>query len=204
MDFHIDPLHQAPAFGDVISRIFFITVNAFDIGYHVPAQAVDVVLLEPHQGVIAQILAHFTPAIIGARLAPGCLRAAIIVKVNSPFLIFAPPVKLPQIKIAGAKVVVNDIYDDSDTMLVGRFHKSLEGIRPAVNAFNGKGMSRIVAPRKVACKLHDRHHFHGIDAQFFKIGQFFNGTIKRPRVSLFFDVKGADVHLVNDEVQHLG
>jgi hypothetical protein len=47
-------------------------------------------------------------------------------------------------------VVVNDIYDDSDTMLVGRFNKLLKGIRSAVNTFNGKGMSRIVTPRKIA------------------------------------------------------
>ena len=108
------------------------------------------VLFEPHQGVIAQILAHFTPAVIGARLAPGCLRAVIIVKVDSSFIIFAPTVKLPQIKIARTKVVVNDIYDDSDTLLVGRFNKSLKGVRSAVNAFNGKGMGRIVPPRKIA------------------------------------------------------
>src|SRR5208283_3379227 len=108
------------------------------------------VLLEPHQGVIAQILAHFAPTIIGARLAPRCLRAGIIVKVNSPLPIFAPPVKLPQSEIAWTKVVVNDIYDDSDTLLVGRFNKELKGIWPAVNAFDSKGMSRIVSPRKIA------------------------------------------------------
>ena len=95
LDFRIDPLHQAPAFGNVIGRISFIPVNAFDIDDHVPPQAVDVALLEPHQGVIEQILAHFTPAIIRARLTPGSLGAMIIVEVNSALPVFAPTVKLP-------------------------------------------------------------------------------------------------------------
>lgn len=136
LDFRIDPLHQFPAFGNVSSRISFIPVNAFDINYHVPAQAVDAALLEPQKGVIAQILAHFIPAIIRPRLAPGCLRAVIIVKVNPPLAIFAPAVKPPQIKVAGAKVVVNDIEDDGDTVLVGRFHKALKGIRSAIFSSN--------------------------------------------------------------------
>src|SRR4030066_2206302 len=118
LDFHIDPLHQAPAFGYVIGRNVGITVNAFDIDDHVPAQAVGMVLLEPHQSVIAQILAHFAPTIIGARLTPGGLRAAIIVKIDSPFLVFAPTVKLPPTEIGGAKVVVDDIYDNGNTMLM--------------------------------------------------------------------------------------
>ena len=68
----------------------------------------------------------------------------------SGLFIFAQTVKPPQIKIAWAKVVVNDVYDDSDTLLVGRFNKELEGIRSAVNAFDSKRMIRIVPPRKIA------------------------------------------------------
>ena len=47
-------------------------------------------------------------------------------------------------------MVVHDIYDDSDTMLVGCFNKSLIGIRPTVTTFNCKGMRRIVTPRNAA------------------------------------------------------
>src|SRR4030065_973204 len=159
-----------------------------------------IVLLEPHQSVIAQILAPSAPTIIGARLAPGCLGAMVIVEVDSTFLVFAPTVKLPQIKIGGAKVVVDNINDDSNTMLMGRLHKSLECIRPTVNTLNGKGMRWLVAPRKVARKLRDRHHFHAINTQLLKVGQFFNGTIQRAWMSLFFNVKSADVHLVNDKL----
>jgi hypothetical protein len=83
---------------------------------------------------------------------PRVFANAVIVEVDSPFPIFAPTVKLPQIKIRGAKVVVNDIYDDGDTMLVGRLHKPLKCIRPAVKTFNGKGMRRIVTPRKFRLK----------------------------------------------------
>ena len=84
LDFMIDPLHQAPAIGDVIGRTCITAHDILDIGYRVPAQAVGMVFLEPHQRVIAQIVAHFTPAIIGARLAPGCCRAAIIDKSRFP------------------------------------------------------------------------------------------------------------------------
>ena len=97
-------------------------------------------------------------------------------------------------------MVVDDIYDDGDTLFVGRFDKKLKGIRSAVNAFDGKRMSRIVSPRKIACKLHDRHHFDGIDTQFLQVRNFFNGAFKRPRVPLLFNVKGADVHFVNDKL----
>ena len=86
------------------------------------------------------------------------------------------------------------------TMLVGRFNKELECIRPPVNTLNGKGMRRVVTPRKVAWKLRDRHHFHGIDTQLLKIGQFFHGTSERTRLPFNFYVKGADMHLINDKL----
>ena len=97
-------------------------------------------------------------------------------------------------------MVVDNIHDNSNTMLMGRLHEPLECVRPTVNTRNGKGMRWIVAPRKVARKLRDRHHFHGIDTQVVKVGQFFNGTIQGARLPLFFHVKGADMHLVNDEL----
>ena len=83
-------------------------------------------------------------------------------------------------------MVVDDIDDHRNSMLMGRLHESLECIGPAVNILNGKGMGWIVAPRKVARKLRDWHHFHRIDTQLLKVGQFFNGTIQRARLSLFF------------------
>lgn len=38
---------------------------------------------------------------------------------DSPFLVFTPIAKLPQIKIGGTKVVIDDIYDKSDPIQVG-------------------------------------------------------------------------------------
>ena len=97
-------------------------------------------------------------------------------------------------------MVIHDIDDDRDTMFVSRSHKLLKGVRSPVNTFHGKGMRRIVPPRKVAWKFRDRHDFHGIDPQLLKIRKFFHGTREGARPAMFINVKGADMRLIDDQL----
>ena len=67
--FAIDPLDEAPAVGQVAARIVGCP-HVVDVQRHVESQAVDVIFLQPHQGVVADELADFFTAVVGASRAP--------------------------------------------------------------------------------------------------------------------------------------
>ena len=123
--FAIDPLDEAPAVGQVAARIA-VSPHVVHKQRHVEPQAVDVILLQPHQGVVADELAHFLAAVVGASRAPRGSRHASRCRSRCRPAVLAPAVKLPQIEIAGAEVVVDDVQDHRQAGSMRRFDEPLE------------------------------------------------------------------------------
>ena len=88
------------------------------------------VLFEPHQGVVAEVLAHLLAAVVGTGVAPGRRRALVVVEVDAARAVLAPAVELPQGEVARAEVVVDDVEDDGDAVRVGGLDEALERVGP--------------------------------------------------------------------------
>ena len=76
----IAPLQQTPSFWNIHA----ILVGAAHVFGAVPAQAIHAEFIQPHHGIIANVLAHFGARIIHTRIAPRCFGArGVVVKINS-------------------------------------------------------------------------------------------------------------------------
>src|SRR5258705_3549058 len=106
----VHPLQQAPAVGNIGTRIVVAAPDIADPADSVEPQTVAIALLEPAQDIVAQELAHFAAAVIGPR-APWRSRAPVIVEVDASEPVLIPAVELPQIEIVGTKMVVNHVED---------------------------------------------------------------------------------------------
>ena len=114
-DLAVDPLHQRPAVVDVVAAV---AGDRADVQRHVEAQAVDVELVEPHQRVVADELAHLAAAVVGPGVAPRRRRLVVVVEVDAALVVLAPAVESPEVEVARAEVVVDDVEDDADAALV--------------------------------------------------------------------------------------
>ena len=170
-----------------------------DIQRHVESQAVDVIFLQPHQGVVADELADFFAAVVGASQSPRGLRMPVVVEVDAAHAVFAPAVKLPQIEIAGAEVVVDDVQNHRQAGSMRRFDEPLEAARTAVVGFHGENARGVVSPRQLAGELGQGHHFHDVHAQSLQMVEFLQGFLKLVRLPIFLVVKGSQVHFINHE-----
>src|SRR5581483_869032 len=94
-DVLVQLLQEAPA---VVQLGGAGAVDRADVQGRVAAQPVHVVLVEPHQGVVAQELAHLGPAVVGARVAPGGAGALVIVEVDTAQPVAMPAVEAPQVE----------------------------------------------------------------------------------------------------------
>jgi hypothetical protein len=80
-------------------------VYVANVGRCLPAQPIDAILFEPHQGVVAQVLTHLRPPVIRTGVAPWRLRAPIVVEIDPAFVVPTPAIELPQIQVTGAQVI---------------------------------------------------------------------------------------------------
>jgi hypothetical protein len=119
----------------------------------VEAEPVDVVLVEPHQGVVDDEPADVGAAVVRAGVAPRGRGPPVLVEVDPAQAVLAPPVELPQVEVRGPEVVVDEVEDDGDAMAVGLAHERLEGVGAAIHRLDGEDVSRVVAPRVVAGEL---------------------------------------------------
>src|SRR5208337_1438649 len=108
-----------------------------------------------------------------------------------------PPIELPQIKIAWAKVVVNDIHEHADSALMCGFHKPFQSLWPPVIRFHCEQMRWVVAPTAIPGEFGNWHDLNDIHAQSLQIVEFFDGRLKRSDPVVFPVAESTYVHLVN-------
>ena len=123
----------------------------------------------------------------------------VVVEVDAAHAVLAPAVKLPQIKVAGAEVVVDDVQDHRQAGSMRRFDEPLEAGRAAVVGFHGKNARGVVSPRQLAGELGQGHHFDDVHAQSLQMVEFLHGFGELVRLSILFVVKGSQVHFINHQ-----
>ena len=129
------------------------------------------VFLQPHQGIIKQVLTDLAASVIGSGLSPRRVGTVVVVEVDSAVIVLGPAVELPKIKVAGAQVVVNNVQDHGDALLVGALDEPFESQRASVDGLHRKDLRGVVAPRPLTRKLAHRHDLDRIDAEVFQISQ---------------------------------
>src|SRR5262249_55888301 len=107
----VDPLQQAPAVRQVAARIAVAAQHLADPAGGVEAQAGAAALLQPAQRIVADVLAHLAAAVVGPRVAPRRLPAPVVVEVDAAPPVLAPAVELPEVEVARAEMVVDDVVD---------------------------------------------------------------------------------------------
>src|SRR6266404_8159265 len=133
-NFIVDPLQEAPAIGQVAA------VNAADVAHRIETQTIHTVFVQPKEGMVAKVLPRFRATVIRTGIAPGRVRAVVIIEINAPVVILiAPAVEAPKIEIAGAEVVVNHVHDHRDAQRMRRFYKPLKTLWPAERRFHREG-----------------------------------------------------------------
>ena len=142
-----------------------------NVGSAVEAQTIDVIFLEPHKDVVEDILSDLVASVIGTGVSPRRMRPVIVVEVDSTAIVLGPAVELPQIEVARAKVVVNDVEDHCDAVFVGALDELLERQRASVGELNRKDMGGVVAPRPLSRELGYRHDLDRVDAELFQMSQ---------------------------------
>jgi len=138
----VDLAHEGPAVRQVVTP----AVHAAHVRGHVVAEAVDMVVPQPHEGVLPDEGAHLGTAVVGPRLAPGGRRTAVVVEVDAALVVLGPAVEAPQVEIGGPEVVVDHVQEDRDAALVGLAHERLETVRPTVGALHREDVRGVVAP----------------------------------------------------------
>ena len=180
-DIAIDLLQQAPAIRKLVP---FIAVDRPDEERAVIAQTVDMELFQPHQRIVMDVAAHLLPAIVRPGAAPGGLGAPVVIKIDAALVVLLPAVELPEVQVAGTKVVVDHVQDHGQAALVCLPYEGLEAIRSAVGALHGIDVGRVVAPGIIPGELGHRHDLDGIDAQALQMLELFRGILKVSGFSL--------------------
>ena len=193
----VDPLHQAPAVAEVVGRLVVIAVDIANVGRGVPAQAVNVIFVQPHERVVAQELPHFRTAVVRPCMTPGRLGAVVVIEIDAPAVLLPPAVESPQIQVARSQMVIDHIENDGDPVLVGCFDEFLESKMAAIIGLDRERQGGVVAPGARSGEGHRRHDLHRVDAQRPKVREFLGRALECPDVLVRFGVKRAHVDLVD-------
>ena len=193
----IDPLHQAPAIGQVD---FPVGSHAAYVEGHVHAQAIDVVFLHPHERIVTDVLPYFGAAEVRAGTAPRGIIAPVLVEVDAAAVVLAPAVESPQVQVAWPEVVVHHIQNYCKALAMGLLHEILELRRPAVGRLDSERMGRVVPPTAIPGELGNGHHLDAVDAQPLQVVELLDGVGKGAGcVHIRFGiVERADMQLVDD------
>src|SRR5512134_209193 len=89
----VNGLEQTPASGQVLAAR---TMRGANVDSAVEAETVNVVFVEPHGGVIEDILTDLAASVIGTGVTPRCGRPSIVIEVDPPAIVLRPAVKLPK------------------------------------------------------------------------------------------------------------
>src|SRR5882724_2901884 len=90
--FIVDPLQEAPAITQVVA------IDAADVAHRIETQTIQTVFIQPKEGIVAKVMPHFRPTVIRTGIAPGRVRAVVIIEINAASVILiAPTVEAPEI-----------------------------------------------------------------------------------------------------------
>ena len=202
VDLVVAPLQHAPG----VRQLLAVLVGAADVLGAVPPQTVHAELVQPHQRVVPDELAHFGAAVVRPRVAPRRRRLrGVVVEEDATKVVLAPAIELPHVHVGGAEVVVDHVVQHGDAARMRRIHESLQVIRRAVGALNAEGVAGVVAPAEVARELVDGHQADAVHAQIRQMVQLADrvGEGGRRR-SAGRGAEGADVHLVDHQLVPVG
>jgi hypothetical protein len=80
---------------------------------------------------VAQEPHHLGPTAVRSRMTPVRLCPAVLVEVDPAHAVLGPAVELPEVEVARAEVVVDDVEDDREAGLMGGTDEILERVRTA-------------------------------------------------------------------------
>ena len=196
-DLGIDPLQQAPALLERVPFVALVAAHAADVEGHVEAQPVEVVLVQPVERVVPDELADLAASVVGAGVAPGGVAAPVVVEVDAALVVLAPAVELPEVEVARAEMVVDDVEDHRDPAPMRGFDEGLKPLGSAVGALDGEDVRGVVAPGDVPGELHRRHDLHRVHPEPLQMPELLDRISEGARGLLVGTVEGADVHLVD-------
>ncbi len=155
-----------------------------ELVHGIEPQAVDVVVAQPHQGVVAEEAPHLVAARVLEvdGVAPGSAVAVGQVGAELRGVVSHRP-----------EVVVDHIDQNGKAAGMAGVDEALEAVGAAVVIVHGEQGDAVVAPAIFAGKLDDGHQLDMGDAQFKEIVEPFDRGVEGSRGG-----EGADVHLVDD------
>ena len=161
----------------------------------VPAKPVDAVFLDPHTGVVANVLAHLGAAVVGTWTPCGRVPGIILIKIDAAAGRAGPAVKLPQrvAEVVGSVVVVHDVEQHRDAPRMTRVDKTFQSVGSAIGALHSKRVGRIIPPAVVAGEFGDRHELHRVRPQRSDMVEAGGRAIKRA-------AKRPNMHFVHDKL----
>ena len=198
--FIVEPLAKIPSVAERVARILRLSVATAHINCGVPAQTVDAIKIQPHQGIVLDVRSDFTATIVGPAFAPWGGRTPIIIEIDSAKVVFIPTIELPQAQVTRTKMIINHVENHCYSFTMGGIDECLEPFRAAIGRLNGPRMSRVVPPGTITGEFSDRHDFNRVYSQVTQVRQFFNGRGERARSLTGARVECADVQFVNNQV----
>src|SRR5581483_8437681 len=127
---------------------------------------VNMILAEPVKRVIAQEPAHLiaTRAVEVHSRAPRCCMPPCEIR-TEPF----------QVVARGAKMVVNHVQNDSQTMLMTGIHETLEAVRSPITMVRSIQIDAVVAPAPCPRKFRHWHQLDVCNAEIHEVPESFDG-----------------------------
>ena len=181
------------AVGDPLS-LFAAVVQVEHRGHGVHPEAVDVIAVEPEQGVGDEEVLHLGAAEVEDQGAPVHVPALAGVRV----LIEVRAIELPQAVAVLGEVGRNPVQDHPQARLVQGVHEALEVLRPAEAAGRGKEPQGLVAPGGIEGMLHDRQQLYVGEAQPADVGRQIGSDLPVGHVAAVGPAApGAQVQLVD-------
>ena len=159
--------------------------GAIHVGVHgIEAQAVEVIIAQPHDGVVAEEAADFVAACVFEvdGVSPGR-----VVQVGEVWAEFGEVIS------RRAKVVVDDVEQHCESVFVAGVYESLQCFRAAVGFMRGEEVDAVVSPASFSGKCVDRHEFNVGNAEVSEVGEVILCSVE-----CAFRCKCADVEFVDD------
>jgi hypothetical protein len=155
-----------------------------ELMHGVEAEAIDVEVAHPHEGVVAEEAADLVGA--GVLEVDGVTPGGVV-------LAGEIGAELAGVVADRAEVVIDDVEDDAEAVAVAGVDEALEGVRAAVVPGGGEDVDAVITPAAIAGPLRDGHEFQVGDAEVREVGQALNGGVEGASLG-----EGADVELVDD------
>ncbi len=150
----------------------------------IEAQAIAVIVLQPHQRVVDEEAPHLIAAFLVEvdGVSPGCLAVWIEIRAEFGGVVTDRP-----------EVVVDHIQNNAQAGCVTGIDKALEAVRTSVGLVRREQGDAVVTPALLTCPGSHRHDLNMRHPQVGKVLQVLDRAIERA-----FLAEGADMQLIDD------